>query len=54
MCSCGDTENVHVDNMEQCVIPECGCKEFEEVCGTCRGENIEGCSMCDVDGIPID
>lgn len=29
-CICGDTESQHIDNCEQCVIPECGCKEFEE------------------------
>lgn len=30
ICICGDTENQHVNNCEQCFIPECGCKEFEE------------------------
>ena len=30
MCTCGDTEMQHVDGCEQCFIPECGCKEFEE------------------------
>lgn len=29
-CTCGDTEEQHVDGCEQCVVPECGCKEFEE------------------------
>lgn len=28
-CTCGDEEELHVDNCEQCVVPECGCKEFE-------------------------
>jgi hypothetical protein len=31
MCVCGDTASQHVDGCEQCFIPECGCKEFEEV-----------------------
>ena len=30
ICTCGDTESQHVDNCEQCVVPECGCKEFED------------------------
>jgi len=30
ICICGDRESEHVDAMEQCFIPECGCKEFEE------------------------
>lgn len=30
ICKCGDTEDQHIDNMEQCVISECGCQEFEE------------------------
>ena len=30
MCVCGDTDEMHVDGQEQCFIPECGCKEFEE------------------------
>lgn len=29
MCVCGDTEDEHVDGCEQCIISECGCKEFE-------------------------
>jgi len=27
-CICGDLESEHVDAKEQCVILECGCKEF--------------------------
>lgn len=30
LCVCGDEENQHIDNCEQCVIAECGCKQFEE------------------------
>lgn len=30
ICECGDEEMQHIDAMEQCVIPECGCKEFTE------------------------
>lgn len=30
MCECGDTASQHVDGCEQCVVPECGCKEFSE------------------------
>jgi hypothetical protein len=30
ICVCGDREMEHVDAMEQCFIPECDCKEFEE------------------------
>lgn len=30
MCECGDASSLHVDGCEQCVIPECGCREFEE------------------------
>lgn len=29
-CVCGDEESQHVDGVDQCFIPECGCKEFEE------------------------
>lgn len=28
VCECGDLSSQHVDGCEQCVIPECGCKEF--------------------------
>lgn len=37
LCTCGDTANQHIDGCEQCVIPGCGCKEFEE---------REPCDMC--------
>lgn len=30
ICECGDSENMHIDNMEQCFNGDCGCKEFEE------------------------
>lgn len=30
-CICGDTEDQHIDNSEQCVISGCGCKEFESI-----------------------
>lgn len=30
ICLCGDPESQHVDGCEQCFIPGCGCKEFEE------------------------
>lgn len=30
ICECGDMESQHIDSGEQCVIPECGCREFEE------------------------
>lgn len=30
LCECGDRESEHVDGCERCVIPECGCKEFQE------------------------
>jgi hypothetical protein len=30
ICECGDSEKVHIDGCEQCCIPECGCKEFQE------------------------
>jgi hypothetical protein len=29
ICECGDTESQHIDGMERCIVPECGCKEFE-------------------------
>ena len=35
MCNCGDSENMHIDNMEQCFNGDCGCKEFEEKWDTC-------------------
>lgn len=31
MCECGDTSSQHVDGCEQCVVPECGCKEFNPI-----------------------
>lgn len=42
ICECGDTESQHIDNCEQCVIPECGCKSFveessDDVCEYCHG-----------------
>lgn len=30
LCECEDRESEHVDGCEMCVIPECGCKEFQE------------------------
>ncbi len=30
ICECGDLESQHIDGCEQCVIPECDCKEFVE------------------------
>lgn len=30
ICECGDASSLHVDACEQCVIPGCGCQEFEE------------------------
>lgn len=30
ICTCGDSENMHVDNTDQCFNGDCGCKEFEE------------------------
>jgi len=29
ICTCGDSESQHIDGEAQCVVPECGCKEFE-------------------------
>jgi len=41
LCQCGDTEMQHVDGCEQCIIPECGCKEFEEIsCGSCNDTGV--------------
>lgn len=41
MCRCGDTESQHVDGCEQCVIHECGCKEFEEIsCEKCNDSGM--------------
>jgi hypothetical protein len=37
-CKCGDLESQHIDNEGPCVIPECGCKEFENACDECGGE----------------
>lgn len=37
MCECGDPSSQHVDGCEQCIIPECGCREFTEVCDICKG-----------------
>jgi hypothetical protein len=31
MCECGDPSSQHVDGCEQCVIPECGCREFTDI-----------------------
>lgn len=30
VCVCGDEEELHYENTEQCVVIGCGCKEFEE------------------------
>lgn len=30
ICMCGDQQSQHIDGSEQCAVPECGCKEFEE------------------------
>lgn len=32
MCTCGCSENMHVDGCEQCFNGACGCREFEENC----------------------
>lgn len=29
-CTCGDSENMHVDGIEQCANGDCGCNEFED------------------------
>ena len=29
-CTCGDEEELHVDNEGHCVVADCNCKEFEE------------------------
>lgn len=49
MCVCGDSENEHVDNCEQCFIAGCGCSEFEEE----ETEESIACSegICDGSGI---
>lgn len=31
MCSCGHSDDMHVDGLDQCIDVECGCKEFEVV-----------------------
>lgn len=36
MCECGDTSSQHVDGCEQCAVPECGCREFQEVGYECQ------------------
>ena len=38
VCECGDIESQHVDNVGMCMVPECGCKRFEE---EEREENID-------------
>ena len=30
-CVCGDTSDQHVDGLEQCVVPGCGCREFVDI-----------------------
>ena len=30
VCLCGHGRLMHVDDTEQCVSEDCGCKEFEE------------------------
>lgn len=30
ICVCGDPAAEHVDGMEECFIPWCGCKQFVE------------------------
>lgn len=30
ICTCGDSEDMHVNGCEQCFNGDCGCKEFEE------------------------
>lgn len=30
ICVCGDLASEHVDGCEQCIIPDCGCKEFQQ------------------------
>ncbi len=30
ICTCGDTEMQHIDGCEQCVVSDCGCREFSE------------------------
>lgn len=30
ICTCGDSEDMHIDGCEQCFNGDCGCKEFEE------------------------
>jgi len=40
VCVCGDLEMQHTNACEQCLIPECGCKEFQikHFCRKCEGE----------------
>ena len=33
VCVCGDREDEHIENCEQCCISECGCREFEAKIG---------------------
>lgn len=28
-CVCGDEVGMHIDNEDQCVVVDCGCKEYE-------------------------
>lgn len=41
MCTCGDEESLHIDNSDQCVMIDCGCTEFEEVCEFCGGDGVK-------------
>lgn len=43
-CVCGHIEEQHIDNCEQCVIPNCGCREFESV--GCANHNEPMCEEC--------
>ena len=47
-CTCGDTESEHIDSEAQCVIVDCGCKEFESRDDTINenGEDHDICPNC--------
>ena len=48
LCTCGDTEEQHIDGEAQCAVPECGCKEFEPHYCVCRKcDEITACAHSD-------
>lgn len=40
-CECGDTQSNHVDAEDQCAVPDCGCKEFNQKLANEEDNGIE-------------